>query len=475
MGDVELGPPAPLPADSPDPLESIRRRLEEEDARWAGEIMRRQARRSWWVPLLALPTAQVATSSDIPREFLAVGDEALAEARTLGWSVLELAHRVSADLSAGLDDNDARQLLQLTLVHRHLLIQLFGFSQVAAELLGLPPGLTGEGLVRRLAQSFATRPEPAGRLAVLGAALLDDLVREGQGRDYIPLPHARFTSVTRALDQRCYALGLRTWADGLRHAASVWTPETWRGVLMGYAAGALKQVILDIIAPVILSPAPPKGPSARPRHRNAPPRERHTRELTRLREEVATARSQTEAARLDAAAARRREAELVQARDRAQVGLAELRRRYEEVEGQLRAAQGMVRALEATLARLRQDSTPPTLVPAPVPPPPLPNDLLRGRTVYFFTGQERAAAARAQAESLRALGAADIRLYDLRQGQPGPDVFPPGSVVVVDTRFVGHRHTDELEARVRRSDVVYVPLQAGEGGLAAKLAQRLGG
>lgn len=199
------------------------------------------------------------------------------------------------------------------------------------------------------------------------------------------------------------------------------------------------------------------------------------RELTRLREALAAARSQAESARVDAASARRREAELVQARDRAQVGLTELRRRYEEQERQLRAAEGMVRALEATLSRVRQDSTLPKSAPAPVELPPLPNDLLRGRTVFFFTGQERPAAARAQADSLRALGASDIRLYDVRQGQPGPDVFPPGSVVVVDTRFVGHRHTDELEARVRRSDVVYVPLQAGEGGLAAKLAQRLGG
>jgi hypothetical protein len=105
----------------------------------------------------------------------------------------------------------------------------------------------------------------------------------------------------------------------------------------------------------------------------------------------------------------------------------------------------------------------------------LPGDLLKGRTVFFFTGQPRTAAARAQAEALRALGPDDVRLYDLRQGRPGPDVFPPRSVVVVDTRFARHHHTDELEARVRRSEVTYVALKAGEGGLAARLAERLAG
>ena len=55
----------------------------------------------------------------------------------------------------------------------------------------------------------------------------------------------------------------------------------------------------------------------------------------------------------------------------------------------------------------------------------------------------------------------------------GPEVFPPGSVVVVDTRFAGHSHTNEIEARVRRSDgVEYFALQA-ERGLARKLAERL--
>ena len=110
----------------------------------------------------------------------------------------------------------------------------------------------------------------------------------------------------------------------------------------------------------------------------------------------------------------------------------------------------------------------------PVPAEPLPADLLRGRTVFFFTGQPRSAAARAQAESLRALGPEKIRLYEVRHGARGPEAFPPGSVVVVDTRFVGHSHTNEIEARIRRSDgVEYFALQAGEGGLARKLADRL--
>ena len=95
--------------------------------------------------------------------------------------------------------------------------------------------------------------------------------------------------------------------------------------------------------------------------------------------------------------------------------------------------------------------------------------------VFLFTGADRGVAVQAQTAALRGLGASKVRVYDLRRGRPGPDLFPAGSVVVVDIRFAGHSQTEEIEARARRSEsVTFVLVQAGGGGLAAKLVERLG-
>jgi hypothetical protein len=49
---------------------------------------------------------------------------------------------------------------------------------------------------------------------------------------------------------------------------------------------------------------------------------------------------------------------------------------------------------------------------------------LAGRTVFFFTGELRKSSAEATAESLRALGADEIRTFCLRQGSHGPEAYP---------------------------------------------------
>ncbi len=54
---------------------------------------------------------------------------------------------------------------------------------------------------------------------------------------------------------------------------------------------------------------------------------------------------------------------------------------------------------------------------------PLAATLLAGREVFFFTGELRRSSAEATAESLRELGADEIRTFCLRKGSDGPDTF----------------------------------------------------
>jgi hypothetical protein len=462
----------------PDVPAELERRWHESGARWAADLAHRQTRRSWLVPLLAVPTAQIAVASRVPPAFLLLSPDELESVRERARTVLAAADRSGADPGADLTADEALAALDLALSDRGLLSQVFALTRVTAELLGLPAGLAGEGLVRRLAQAITERPEPPAWLAVLALPLLDDLTREDKGREFVPLPHAFFTPIARAFDRRCYELGLRSWASALSHAATVWTAGTWHDALLAYSMGTVPSMLagfLERTGPSERLPSAGQAPRSDSGGTRSRRRDGAERELVRLREELAAAREQVEAARREAAAARLREAELIHARDRAQSRVGELTARTEELARRLHESQSQLQAERATLRRLSAAAAPEAPEPAPVSPAPLPDALLRGRTVFFFTGQERGAAARAQADALRALGAEDVRLYEFRQGRPGPDAFPAGAVVVVDVRFVGHQHTVDIEARVRRSDVIYVPLQAGEGGLAARLAERLAG
>ncbi|MEO8448452.1 MAG: hypothetical protein ABI647_01605 [Gemmatimonadota bacterium] len=448
------------------------------DPRWAVGLMRDQTRRSWLVPLLAVPIAQVVTASDMPRAFLPLEDEEVVEASDLGRAVLAAAERIQGSPGSELTPREALSVVGLAMLYHGLVGQLFLMRGVAAAMLRLPAGLAGEGLVRQLAGAIGERPETPARLAVLAEPLLSHLAREDRGRSFLPVPHAFFTPIARAFDRRCYELGFCNWADALRHAASVWTAEAWRGLLMAYAAGSIPALIQTFDehdagarpAPVVQALPPTGKPKGEKRWKRS-----DERELNQLRERLAAAETKAESARAAATAAQLREAELVHARDRAQARVIELSARVESFERDLKDVRGRLAVHEATIRRLTDPGTPEPTVPEPIAPPPLPTNLLHGRAVFFFTGVARGSVARAQAESLRALGAVDIRLYDMGQGRPGPNVFPPGSVVIVDVRFVGHSQTEEIEARVRRSDVTYLVLQAGEGGLAARVAERLAG
>src|SRR6185295_19780440 len=91
---------------------------------------------------------------------------------------------------------------------------------------------------------------------------------------------------------------------------------------------------------------------------------------------------------------------------------------------------------------------------------------LAGRAVFFFTGELRRSSAVATAQSLRALGADEIRTFCLRQGSDGPDVYPSEALVIVDIRFVGHSQSGVIEDRAARSGARFLAVRSGKGSLA---------
>ncbi|MBA3585681.1 MAG: hypothetical protein H0W36_14395, partial [Gemmatimonadetes bacterium] len=105
--------------------------------------------------------------------------------------------------------------------------------------------------------------------------------------------------------------------------------------------------------------------------------------------------------------------------------------------------------------------------------PELPATLLAGRPVFFFTGELRRSSAEATAGSLRALGAKEVRTFCLRQGSHGPEAYPPGAVVLVDIRFLGHSQSGLIEDRAHRSGARFLTVRAGKGGLARTVAAAL--
>lgn len=442
-------------------------RHEEAQRLEAARIMRTQARRAWLVPLLAVPIVELVTAPEVPAEFLPYEGAVLDEARGAAGKMAAILARMADDPAAALTDDDAFTLISLAVGHRGVVELAMSHRGVVRQWLGMPGDLSGPGLVRRLSQAVRERPEPP---ALLGLAIAVLLAEDRVDRQLVPLADGPYQDVTRALDERCYALGLRTWEDALRHAAAAWTPETWRGLLMTMALGTGRAArSVNGEGQGVTAERPPE-PASPPRARSG--RARRSQADLQTAERLAAAERERDAAKADATAARQREAELVSARDAARSRVVAQETRVAELERELQAVRGVRRALEADLRRLRGEPEPEP--PPVVAPEPIPADLLRGRPVYLFTGQVRAGAREEMAESLRAIGAEDLRVFHVDEGSPGPEVFPPGSLVVVDTRFAGHRHTDGLKSRAARSpDVVYLSLQGGQGGLAVRVAERL--
>jgi hypothetical protein len=224
-----------------------------------------------------------------------------------------------------------------------------------------------------------------------------------------------------------------------------------------------------------------KTESDREREEMETQRRRHRVERKRLQQAAVQAqeelrhlrplRSKVEGLRAEAERLRNREAELVQARDRAVARARVLESANADLERECRESR-------VQLARLMPPPEPEPEIfagTAAVDEPEPPVTPLAGRAVFFFTGELRRSSAEATAQSLRALGADEIRTFCLRQGSDGPDVYPPEALVVVDIRFLGHSQSGMIEDRAARSGAQFLAVRSGKGSLARTVARELAG
>lgn len=176
--------------------------------------------------------------------------------------------------------------------------------------------------------------------------------------------------------------------------------------------------------------------------------------------------------RVEAERLRRREAELIQARDRAVARAEALAAVTENLERECREARHRLAALTPEPAKPEQAPNLRASVTA-IEVNELPDDLLAGRTVFYFTGELRRSSAEAAAQSLRALGASDIRTFCLRQGSDGPDGYPADALIIADFRFAGHSQSGLIQARAARSAAQFLSVRSGKGSLVRTVARAL--
>jgi hypothetical protein len=288
---------------------------------------------------------------------------------------------------------------------------------------------------------------------------------------FLPKIDGYYAPVTRAIDRQLEEQGVSTWEDALALAHRFWSGTGWRDL------GVWQEHTFHLVETKDMY----KTERELEQEEHERQRQRHRAERKRLQE--AAAESQDELRRLrplhakvdglraETERLRNREAELIQARDRAVV---------------------RAKALEAVTAKLERECQEASrrlavLMPSPEPKPEperssdtpmveeqeLPATLLTGRTVFFFTGELRKSSAESTAESLRALGADEIRTFCLRQGSTGPDAYPPDALIVVDCRFVGHSQSGMVGDRAGRSRAQFLTVRSGKGSLARSVAGAL--
>ena len=290
---------------------------------------------------------------------------------------------------------------------------------------------------------------------------------------FFPRFDGSHSTITRAVDRHLQDTGVSTWEDALALAHRFWSGAGWRDLGI-WQARTLHLVETDESI---------KTESDREREEMETQRRRHRAERKRLQQAAGQAqeelrhlrplRSKVEGLRAEVERLRNREAELVQSRDRALARAKALESANSDLERDCRESRVL-------LARLMP---PPEPKPEPeilagtslVEEPEPQGTPLAGRAVFFFTGELRRSSAEATAQSLRALGAEEIRTFCLRQGSDGPDIYPPEALVVVDIRFVGHSQSGRIEDRAARSGAQFLAVRSGKGSLARTVAHELAG
>jgi hypothetical protein len=437
--------------------------------------MRTHVRESWLVPLLAVPLTEIALSPILDDEDLV----------RLGGKQLEgrgrdLARRTQAVIDSviraehSLTDEEALLLVEAS----HDLLGLssaflypVGFLLAGA---GIDVTLTGEPLRRETAKWIAEGPQsPALSAFVITHTL--SMTHDPMG--WLPRANARYALVTRAIDRRMHDAGIVTWEQALQLAYGHWLNRGWLDLQLWQMT--TEQAVAEQYIEEPLKRNRAERDAALTRERAHRARLQATAsELESEAHALRPLRDKMEGLRTDAERLRLREAELVQARDRALARIEVLESANQKLEREreeLRRRLGVPETDSADTDPIDEEPAAPPAAHEVVyaDEVPLPATLLAGREVFFFTGKLRRSSAEAAAESLRELGPSEIRTFCLRKGTEGPDPFPPNALVVVDIRFLGHSQSGMIADRAERSGVQYLAVRSGKGGLARMVAAAL--
>lgn len=443
-------------------------------------VMRTQPRESWLVPLLAVPLCRIALSPALVDEDLVLSAEYPISRERFQYLSEGLDGIVNSVLATGreLTDDDA---VILTGLAEGWLPLAGRFLAAPGQLLagaGLPPDLTGDPLCRGVARWIAEGPEHVACAALVASHAL---TMAKHPLRWMPRACGRYAQVARAIDRRMQAHGITTWEQALVFAHRYWEGRGWLDLQMWQMRAGQR-----VHRPEAEErrPVPAARPAGRMRERETVARLGAAK--SKLESELQALRplqDKVERLRADAERLRVREAELVQARDRALARVEALETTRARLERELAAVRQRVdepsasRAggVEVAESTSEHRSEPPAILTEfYVEDTPLPATLLAGRVVFFFTGEERRSSAEATASSLHELGAGEIRTYCLRKGRSeGPDPFPPGSLVVVDIRWLGHSQSGLILDRAERNGVDHLVVRSGKGTLARVVAAGL--
>jgi hypothetical protein len=430
-------------------------------ARRAGHVMRSQTRESWLVPLLVVPLTEIALSPMLDDEDLVHrggkhlegrGKDLARRARTVIEAAIREKHRLT-DEDALLLVEASHDLLPLS----HAFLDPPGYLLVG---LAIDPVLTGEPLRREIATWIAGGNQSVPLAAFMIAQILN-MTKDPMG--WIPRASASHAVVTRAIDQRMFDAGIGTWEQALAMAEAHWLDRGWLDLQL-WQMTTKQEVEQYLSEPKQRAEAKHDADLSKEKAQRA----RLQASASALESEVSALRplkDKVEGLRADAERLRLREAELVQARDRALARVQVLEEELEEVRRDV--------GTEPRLSKESADPPQPLRKVVYADELPLPRTLLAGRQVFFFTGEVRKSSAEAAAESLRELGAEDIRAFCLHKGSDGPDSFPASALVVVDIRFVGHSQSGSIANRAERSKAQYLAVRSGKGSLARTVAAAL--
>ncbi len=369
-----------------------------------------------------------------------------------------LAPGLAASAARGgpMGDKAKVAVAELALTGAVALQALWPEERAVAEL-ELTTTATLAGRVEALERLLERTDQPVAWLALqlpaaltVGVASIDRLLQASR-------PYRELSTPFAALAAR---QGMRSWEEAVHGALIYWRDPRGSSTLERMVRSLRPAAAGRQAHGREMHPRESAGEGSRPQLR------RLEAKLAQAKEEVERVIAGAESWRARVSAAEGEIAELRERRDRA---VAQLRRVVAE-NARLRATLAALPARsEPAVAPARSEPSPATVSPAPSPPI---DSVFAGRSVYLYTGVERAGAREAMAKVVERHGARCEVFDGNRLTLLGPERFPAEALVIIETSHLCHNASNVIEARARASGAWYYMGQTGSGALARRVAAR---